>query len=210
MNLGVGMEISQRVAAAYDRVAAAYAEKNATMPPAYLDLGPRFLALIQTGKAVLDLGCGAGRDLAWLRAQGTNVVGGDRSAGMLAQARQHAPGRLLQLDMRSLPFADGAFGGVWCSASLLHLPKHDAPGALAEMHRVLSPGGPLLLAIQEGDSEGWEPSPYEAPVERFFARYRMDEAETMLGGSGFAILERRTGVAPNRRWLTFLATRPGR
>jgi len=200
------MELSRRNADAYDQLAAAYAEKNATMPPAYLDLGPRFLALLQPGARVLDLGCGAGRDLAWLIQQGANVVGGDRSAGMLAQARQHAPGRLLQLDMRLQPFRDAAFGGVWCSASLLHLPKQDAPGALAEMHRILVPGGPLLLGIQEGDSEGWEPSPYEVPVERFFARYRPDEAEAMLGGAGFRVLERRTGQAPNRRWLTFLAT----
>jgi ubiquinone/menaquinone biosynthesis C-methylase UbiE len=204
------MEIGHRVAAAYDQLAAAYAEKNAAMPPAYLDLGPRFLALVQPGRAVLDVGCGAGRDLAWLTEHGASVVGGDRSAGMLAQARQHAPVRLLQVDMRSLPFGDDVFGGVWCSASLLHLPKPDAPGALAEMYRVLAPGGPLLLAIQEGDSEGWEPSPYEVPAERFFARYRQDEAEAMLGGAGFTILERRTGVAPNRRWLTVLATRAGR
>jgi ubiquinone/menaquinone biosynthesis C-methylase UbiE len=213
MNLGVEMEISQRMAAAYDRVAAEFAEKNAIMPPGYLEIGPRFLALVRSGRAVLDVGCGAGRDLAWLAERGASVVGGDRSAGMLAQARQlvranqHGPGRLLQLDMRGLPFGGAVFGGVWCSASLLHLPKADAPGALAEMYRVLTPGGPLLLGIQEGDSEGWEPSPYDVPVERFFARYRQDEAEAMLGAAGFEILERRTDVAPNRRWLTFLAAR---
>jgi ubiquinone/menaquinone biosynthesis C-methylase UbiE len=200
------MELSRRVADAYDQVAASYAEKNATMPPAYLDLGPRFLALASPGLPVLDVGCGAGRDLAWLTRQGARVVGADRSTGMLAQARQYPAGGLVQADMRSLPFDDRAFGGVWCSASLLHLPKQEAPGALAEMRRALAPGGPLLLGIQEGDSEGWESSPYAVPVERFFARYRPDEAEAMLVRAGFEILERRTGTAPNRRWLTFLAT----
>lgn len=124
---------------------------------------------------------------------------------MLAQARQYPASGLVQADMRSPPFKDEAFGGVWCSASLLHLPKQDAPLALAEMRRVLAPGGPLLLGIQEGDGEGWEPSPYAVPVERFFARYREAEAEAMLARAGFEILERRTGTAPNRRWLTFLA-----
>ena len=200
------MEISTRMAAAYDQVAAAYAAKNATMPPAYLELGPRFLVRLSSGLRVVDVGCGAGRDLAWLTQQGVEVVGVDRSTGMLAQARQHATGGLVQVDMRSLPFEDGAYGGVWCSASLLHLPKRDAPGALAEMHRVLVPDGPLLLGIQEGDGEGWEPSPYDVPVERFFARYRPAEAEAMLVTSGFEILDRRTGVAPNRRWLTFLCS----
>lgn len=207
------MELSQRMAAAYDRLAAAYAERNATMPEAYLELGPRFLGLVRAGARVLDLGCGAGRDLAWLDAEGADVIGGDRSLGMLAQARDlvraggHAPSGLLQLDMRHLPFGDETFGGVWCSASLLHLPKRDAPGALVEMRRVLPPDGPLLLGIQEGDGEGWEPSPYGVPVDRFFARYRPDEAEAMVAGAGFVIRECRTGVAPNRRWLTLLATR---
>jgi hypothetical protein len=45
------------------------------------------------------------------------------------------------------------------------------------------------------------------PGERLFARYRPDEAEALLGGAGFEVVERRTGVAPNHRWLTFLATR---
>jgi SAM-dependent methyltransferase len=167
------MEISRRIAAAYDQVAEAYAEKNAVIPPAYLDLGPRFLALASPGPRVLDVGCGAGRDLAWLTQQGAVVVGADRSSGMLAQARRFPAGGVVQADMRMLPFRDAVFGGVWCSASLLHLPKLDAPGA--------------------------------APVERFFARYRQDEAEAMLGAAGFEILERRVEETPNRSWLTFLS-----
>jgi ubiquinone/menaquinone biosynthesis C-methylase UbiE len=201
------MEISSRIAAAYDEVASSFAEKNAAMPDSFLELGPRFLAQVRSGTVVLDVGCGAGRDVNWLQQQGASIVGGDRSAGMLAQAGRFAPGRLVQLDMRSLPFPDGAFGGVWCSASLLHLPKQEAPGALSEMHRVLAARGPLLLSIQEGDGEVWEPSPYDAPVERFFARYRQAEAEALVTAAGFVIQERLTGESPNRRWLQYLATR---
>lgn len=199
--------INRRMAAAYDRVAARYAEVNAVVPDHFLEVGPRFLAQAGPGATILDLGCGAGRDLAWLSAQGADVVGADLSLGMLTQARRHGVGRLLRLDMRALPFPDGAFGGIWCSASMLHLPKPDAPRALAEMRRVLVPGGPLLLAIQEGDAEGWEPAPY-GPVERFFARYRSDEAEALLVEAGFAVQERHVEETPTRRWLRFLATRP--
>jgi ubiquinone/menaquinone biosynthesis C-methylase UbiE len=134
------------------------------------------------------------------------VVGGDLSLGMLMQARRHGVGRLLRLDMRALPCRSGAFGGIWSAASLLHLPKQDAPTALAEMHRVLAPGGPLLLAIQEGDSEGWEPAPY-GPVERFFSRYRSDEIGGLVAGAGFEITECHREETPNRRWLRLLATR---
>lgn len=199
------MDITSRVTAVYDQAAAQYAERNAVMPGVYLDLGPRFLALVGLEAVMLDLGCGAGRDLTWLTGQGARVIGGDRSAGMVAHAREHGARTLVQLDMRHLPFADDAFGGIWCSASLLHLPKADAPAALAEIRRVSVPASPFLLGIQEGTGEGWEASPY-GPGERFFARYRPDEAEAMLVKAGFTIQERRTGVAPNRRWLTYLAT----
>lgn len=200
--------INRRMAAAYDQVAAEFARQNGVVPDHFLEIGPRFLAQAGPGATILDLGCGAGRDVAWLSAQGADVVGGDLSLGMLLQARRHGVGRLLRLDMRALPFPDRAFGGIWSSASMLHLPKQDAPGALAEMHRVLAPGGRLLLAIQGGDSEGWEPAPY-GPVERFFARYRSDEAEALLAEAGFAVTERHVEETPTRRWLRFLATRTG-
>jgi SAM-dependent methyltransferase len=198
--------INRRMAAAYDQVAAEFARQNGVVPDHFLEVGPRFLAQVERGRVILDLGCGAGRDLAWLSAQGAEVVGGDLSLGMLMQARRHGVGRLLRLDMRLLPFRSGALGGIWCSASLLHLPKRDAPRALTEMHRVMATGGPLLLAVQEGDSEGWEPAPY-GPVERFFARYRSDEIAARLAESGFVVTERHVEETPTRRWLRLLATR---
>lgn len=201
--------INQRMAAAYDQVAARFAEVNAVMPESYRRVLPRFLAQAGPDATILDLGCGAGRDLAALAALGARVIGADLSLGMLAQAQQHGVGHLLRVDMRHLPFPDGSFAGVWCSASLLHLPKQDAPGALAEMQRVLVPGGPLMLAVQAGDSEGWEPAPY-GPVERFFARYRPDEIEARLAEAGFTLEERHDELSPTRHWLRMLATRSHR
>jgi SAM-dependent methyltransferase len=203
------METSRRVTAAYDVVAARYAERNAVVPPVYQALAPRFREMAAPDSAVLDLGCGAGRDLGWLLGQGVNAIGGDLSVGMLRVARQQAAGRLVRLDMRQLPFGDGAVGGVWCSASMLHLPKAEAPTALAEMYRVLPQGAPLLLAVQEGDGETWERGAYDADVERFFARYLPDEVEALLAGAGFRVLERPAlyDEVRHRRWLTFLSTR---
>ncbi|MFN8637249.1 MAG: class I SAM-dependent methyltransferase [Chloroflexota bacterium] len=204
-------DLGRRMASAYDVVAAAYADRNSVMPPAYLDLGAPFIAQVGVRGRVLDVGCGAGRDLDWLLGQGVNVVGGDLSAGMLAQARArvapHGDARLVRLDMCAQPFPDATFAGVWCSASLLHLPKQLAPRALAGMRRILAPSGPLLLGIQEGDGEGWETGAYDAPIERFFARYHPDEARALLATAGFEVQKLHTGEARNRRWLTYLSTR---
>ncbi|HSH80249.1 MAG TPA: class I SAM-dependent methyltransferase [Herpetosiphonaceae bacterium] len=198
--------ISDRIRAAYDRIAADYAELNAAMPGESIDAGTRLLGLTGAGVHILDAGCGAGRDMAWLEAQGARVVGVDLSRGMLAQARQITRGPLAQMDLRRLAFRDSRFGGVWCAASLLHLPKAEAPGALRELHRVLRPGGLLHLSIQEGEGERWESNP-DGTVERLFARYSAEAAAALLDGAGFAVLDLVVNDAGTRRWLSFLARR---
>jgi ubiquinone/menaquinone biosynthesis C-methylase UbiE len=141
----------------------------------------------------------------WMESQGMKVVGVDLSAGMLAKARSKVQGNLVQMDMRRMAFADGCFDGVWCVASLLHLPKKEAPEALTEMARVLVHGGALLLSIQEGEGEGWEESRYFGAVQRFFARYGQSEAEKLLVEAGFSVLDRGQNHSPLRSWLQFLA-----
>jgi SAM-dependent methyltransferase len=156
---------------------------------------------------LLDLGSRPGRYLAWLTPRGARVDGADRSSGMQAAARARGGGPLVQADMRRLPFVGGTFGGIWCCASFLHLPKADAPGALDEMRRVLLPGGMLFLGVQEGSGEGWEVYGWE--VARFFARYTSAEVATLLRNAGFAVVAQGRGVHAARTWLQLLASAPG-
>jgi 2-polyprenyl-3-methyl-5-hydroxy-6-metoxy-1,4-benzoquinol methylase len=60
----MSMEISRRMAAAYDQVAGEFAQKNAVVPADLLEVGPRFLQQAGREAIILDIGCGAGRDLA--------------------------------------------------------------------------------------------------------------------------------------------------
>lgn len=193
--------------AAYDQIAARFASANAEMPPELIAAAARFLNYLDTGARILDLGCGAGRDMAWLEARGaTSVVGVDLSAGMLAQARCQARGGLVQMDMRRLAFLSGCFQGVWCDASFLHLSKSEAPGALVEIRRVLATDGVLFLSVQAGSGETWEQQSYGELAPRFFARYRPEEMMTLLKDGGFALLEHMSDPGHSRRWLSFLAS----
>jgi ubiquinone/menaquinone biosynthesis C-methylase UbiE len=197
--------ISARTRAAYDRIAPAYLERNGGPPPPELIASvDRFAAMLPPGARVLDLGCGPGIHTAWLRERGLRPVGGDLSAGMLEQARRLANAPLVQLDMRSLPFARSCFDGVWWMASLLHLPKREAPMALAEARRVLVPGGLLALDVQEGDGETWQDN-YDAGLPRFFARYGSDEMAGMLEAVDFAVSIRERNATRARAWLSFVA-----
>jgi SAM-dependent methyltransferase len=186
--------------AAYDQIAAQYAARNAAMPQALVAAGSRFLELLGSAVPILDVGCGAGRDMAWLESRGATVVGADLSRRMLALAQPVARGPLLQMDMLFPGLRAASFAGVWCCASLLHLPKGQASVALAQMHCVLVPHGVLFLSLQQGSGEGWEEGPYPG-VKRFFARYSPDELAMLLAQNGFQVIE----SSANEGWLQFFA-----
>jgi ubiquinone/menaquinone biosynthesis C-methylase UbiE len=93
--------------------------------------------------AVLDVGCGTGRNLPLLR-PGVRVIGLELSAEALARARRRAPGvPLVQGDAEALPFRSGVFDTVMSGLVFCSVP--DAARGLAEVKRVLKPGGALRM-----------------------------------------------------------------
>jgi malonyl-CoA O-methyltransferase len=95
------------------------------------------------GKTALDLACGTGRYLQILRAHGAaRIMGIDLSPEMLRQARGLAP--LARADLRALPVADARFDVVTSGLAIGHVA--DLAAAVAEMARVLRPGGALLYS----------------------------------------------------------------
>ncbi|WP_084780111.1 class I SAM-dependent methyltransferase [Planobispora rosea] len=134
----------------YDGFAEAYAaETENSFINAYLTR-PAILALAGdvAGRRILDAGCGSGPLTAALRERGAAVTGIDASAGMLALARKRlgADADLHVADLNApLPFADGAFDDVIASLVLHYL--QDWGPALAEMRRVLRPGGRLIASV---------------------------------------------------------------
>ncbi|MBN6050696.1 class I SAM-dependent methyltransferase [Nonomuraea sp. RK-328] len=134
----------------YDSFAEAYsAETENSLQNAYW-ARPAILALVGdlTGRRILDAGCGSGSLSAALRDRGAVVTGIDASAGMLALARRRLgdDADLHAGDLRDpLPFADGAFDDVVASLVLHYL--EDWGPTLAEMRRVLRPGGRLIASV---------------------------------------------------------------
>ena len=186
----------------YDNIASEFARVNANLSPDLLAALEKFIALVGATARVLDLGCGTGRDAVFMQAHGLHVVGADFSMGMLAQAKAIGATNLAQMDMLHIGFLDHCFNGVWCNASLLHLPKPSAPHVLAEIHRVLVPRGVLFVSVQAGAHEGYEPNPYtQSSLERFFARYGQAEIELRLRTNGFTPIESTVLDAGNKRWV---------
>jgi SAM-dependent methyltransferase len=202
--------------ATYDQIAPSFAAANRAWPPEMLErYGPAFVAAARSAAApagggpprVIEVGCGPGRDMAWLESRGVVVVGVDLSRGMLQQARLRARGPLAQMDMRRIGVRPAALHGAWCNAALLHIPLDDAPYVLAQIAALLVSGGPLFVSLQGGAGETWEHAAYGHAVDRFFARYSADEVVAMLTDAGFVLQDQDQRPAGSRVWLRFLARR---
>ncbi|MGN2640229.1 class I SAM-dependent methyltransferase [Nocardia takedensis] len=113
---------------------------------------------IGAGTRVIDVGCGAGRHSFEAYRRGADVVAFDQDAeelagvevmfGAMAEAREVPPGasaRTVRGDALALPFDDEEFDVVIASEILEHIPHDDA--AIAELVRVLRPGGQLVVTV---------------------------------------------------------------
>lgn len=151
---------------------------------------PELLAAVEGARRVLDAGCGSGRLTVALARSGAEVTGLDTSADRLADARARAAGagvelRLLEADFEEpLPFADASFDAVTSRLALM-IPA-DPVATLAELRRVLEPGGRLATVLWASlDRNPWFAAPREAaaailgPERAAFARAfgRLGDAE---------------------------------
>jgi SAM-dependent methyltransferase len=147
-------QTSQHIRACYDAVAREYAERFAgelAHKPLDQDLLGRFASEVRGRGDVYDLGCGPGQTTAFLHGCGVSVRGLDISAELLREARQRHPGlRFEPGDLLALPLADASLAGVVAFYAIVHLSPSGLRRAVAEMHRVLRPGGRLLLAFHLG------------------------------------------------------------
>ena len=97
---------------------------------------------------ILDFGCGGG--MVTLAAH-ANVTGVDLSVASLINA-QKIYHQVYQIDGEHLPFPDSSFDGVYSTHVFGHIPKEIKPSVIAQIFRVLKPGGYLIGSI-ECDSE---------------------------------------------------------
>ncbi len=132
--------------AAYDTSAADFARDWHTQP-APEDLHALVRRYLVSGPTA-DIGCGSGREVAWLAANGYPAIGFDASEGLLREARARYP----RLDFRqaSLPdlagIADQIYANVLCETVIMHLPHDAIAPSVARLVAILRPGGILYLS----------------------------------------------------------------
>ncbi|TLF59009.1 class I SAM-dependent methyltransferase [Nonomuraea sp. KC401] len=191
--------------AAYDHIASGCAARTEHPDDALQAFRRRFAEAVPAGATVADLGCGPGRDAAWLRECGLRVVGVDRSAAMARLAAARGVPAVLG-DLRRPSVAPGSLAGLWSVAALLHVPAADTEATLHAWWTALRPGGVLGLSTSAGDTEGWEELPRDTGRRRWFAHRDPGTLLHLLGAAGFETVEHGLNRA-ERTWLSVLATR---
>lgn len=193
------------VAAAYDARAEEYVEKLGCLS----QMAPQDRSTIETWRdatpgRLLDAGSGPGHWTDLLSDGGRrDVLGVDGTPRLVASARQRFPHvDVVVGDLAALPLATASVGGVLAWFSLIHTPPAGVPAILAELARVIVPGGSLLLGFFDGEAG----RPFDHTVVTAY-HWSADALGVLLEEEGFVVDRTSSRQAPGARRLGELVAR---
>lgn len=127
------------------KVAQRYESANVTQLHEFLS------SSLKPGGSLLELGCGSGRDAAFMSDQGFRVLATDGSAAMLEQVKQHHPQLAAHVGQLQLPgelsSELGTFDGIYAIAVLMHLSVQDIAKTISAVESLLTPKGRFAFSV---------------------------------------------------------------
>ncbi|MGY3443828.1 MULTISPECIES: class I SAM-dependent methyltransferase [unclassified Bradyrhizobium] len=169
--------------AAYDKEAAVFAQ-DWHEQPAPRDLQEIVARFFIKGGATADIGCGSGREVAWLNANGFPAEGFDASEGLLAEAR--ARYQALRFTSAELPalsgIASNSFDNVLCETVIMHLDPALIAPSVRRMFELVKPGGVFYLSwrVTSGDDARDAHGRLYAAFDTALVRTELTSAELLL------------------------------
>lgn len=167
----------------------------------------KFVSFLSTGVRVLDVGCGSGVKAKYLSNKGVKVVGLDLSDKMIEIARREvSEAEFIVGDMAQLANVEGEFDGIFMQASLLHIPKAEAPKVLASLNAKLKKGGYFYVGVKAlmpgaPEEEIEKENDYGYEYERFFSYYSLDELRGYFKDLDLEIVRELVASSGKRPWI---------
>lgn len=174
-----------------------YLQSGDVLLPDVLDL---FLTYIPKGGSIIDMGCGAGRDVDYFSKKGYQATGIDISDEMIKHAKENFQGIFLVDNIISTKQANNSFDAVWSSSSLFtHLDKKDRTQALREVVRLLKPNGVFGFIVMKKEERPIPPKPI------LFCRFSEEEIENEISEQGFTTQSQKLISFRTREWIVCFA-----
>ncbi len=177
------MAVDRPTLATYDSDATAYAQEWHEQPTA-VDLQDIIQRFFIRGGATVDIGCGSGREVGWLNANGFPATGFDASEGLLAEARRRYPAFSFAHaelpDLRGI--AAGAYDNVLCETVIMHLDRALIAPSVGHLFELAKPGGIFYLSwrvTEDADSRDAKGRLYAA-FDASLVRAELTAATTLL------------------------------
>ncbi|WP_329365572.1 class I SAM-dependent DNA methyltransferase [Streptomyces sp. NBC_01483] len=151
------------------------------------------------GGRVADLGCGPGRVTIHLEGLGLDTFGIDLSPEMVAVARRIHPHLRFEVGtMTDLDIEDDSLAGALAWYSTVHTPLDELPLFFKEFHRVLAPGGQLLIAFKVGDERVRLDHAYGHALDLDVYRFPPERVAELLRAAGLVEVARLVREADSR------------
>ncbi|WP_407148073.1 class I SAM-dependent methyltransferase [Bradyrhizobium sp. ORS 86] len=191
--------------AAYDKEAVAFAQ-DWHQQPAPVDLQEIVARFFTRGGSTADIGCGSGREVAWLNANGFPAEGYDASEGLLAEARARYP--QLRFARAELPelrgIESGSFDNVLCETVIMHLDRALIAPSVRRMLEIVKPGGIFYLSWRVTDG-----ADLRDVHGRLYAAFDAAEVRAELGPAPLLLDEELVSVSSGKRIHRLVASKGG-
>ena len=164
------------------------------------------MRFLKRGAEILDIGCGSGRDLLWLKERGYRPTGFERSAGLAEYARRHSGCPVIEGDFSIFDFSVLQCDALLLIGALVHVQDSAFAETLVRISRAVRGDGLIYLTLKEG------PGCSQNEDGRIFTLWQPVNLEGIFADLGLMIVDfARTGSAVNHKdiWLGYLLKMEG-
>jgi SAM-dependent methyltransferase len=157
--------------------------------------------MLRPGASVLDVGCGSGRDLLWLKERGYNPTGFERSQNLAVLARKYSGCPVIEDDFLTCDFSALKFEAILMIGALVHLSGSQLEPAFLSITTALEENGLVLLSLKEGHGQTY------ADDGRVFFLWQPEKIEHLFLKNSFRILDfsrQISKICESDVWLGYL------